>query len=184
MEQLFGTYERPFFDQARVMRLDPLTDADLIEYVGGRFEAGGRDAMPVMDAFLGLAKGHPQRAMLLAHHLWEQTPRDEAASPERWQFALEAVFSDYAEALQATWDALETKEQAVSAALALGAEPLFSERTLGRFNLSKGGAQHARDALARSGQLHKVGDRWQLVDPLLGEWIVGLETGVGSGAGR
>jgi uncharacterized protein len=184
MEQLFGTYERPFFDQARVMRLDPLADADLIEYVGGRFEAGGRDAMPVMDAFLDLAKGHPQRAMLLAHQLWEQTPRGEVATPERWQQTLEAVFSDYAEALQATWDALETKEQAVLAALALGAEPLFSERTLERFNLSKGGAQHARDALARSGQLHNVGDRWQLVDPLLAEWIVRLDMGSASGEAR
>ncbi len=184
MEQLFGTYERPFFDQARVMRLEPLADADLIEYVGGRFEAGGRDAMPVMDAFLDLAKGHPQRAMLLAHQLWEQTPKGEVATPERWQETLEAVFSDYAEALQATWDGLETKEQAVLAALAQGADPLFSERTLERFNLSKGGAQHARDALARSGQLHNVGDRWQLVDPLLAEWIVRLEMGSDSGEVR
>lgn len=180
MQQLFGTYERPFFDQARVMRLDPLADADLIEYVGERFEAGGRDVMPVMDAFLDTAKGHPQRAMLLAHQLWDQTPRGEVATPQRWQLALDAVFSDYAEALQATWDALETKEQAVMAALALGADPLFAERTLGRFNLSKGGAQHARDALVRSGQLHKVGDRWHLVDPLLAEWIVRLAGGEAS----
>jgi hypothetical protein len=177
MQQLFGTYDRPFFDQARVMRLNPLADSDLIEYVGARFEAGGRDVMPVMDAFLDLVKGHPQRAMLLAHQLWEQTPRGQAATPERWQVTLEAVFSDYAEALQATWDARETKEQAVLAALALGREPLFSERTLERFNLSKGGAQHARDALARSGQLQKAGERWQLVDPLLAEWIVRLESG-------
>jgi AAA+ ATPase superfamily predicted ATPase len=175
MEQLFGAYERPFFGQARVMRLDPLTDSDLVEYVGERFERGERDAMPVMSAFLDLAKGHPQRAMLLAHQLWDQTPRGEVATPERWQQALAAVFSEYAEALQAAWDSLEAKEQAVLAALALGQEPLFSERTLSRFNLSKGGAQHARDALARSGQLHKVGDRWQLVDPLLAEWIVRLE---------
>lgn len=180
MQQLFGTYERPFFDQARVIRLDPLTDADLIEYVGARFEAGGRDAMPVMDAFLDLAKGHPQRAMLLAHQLWDQTPRGQAATPERWQLTLDAVFSDYAEALQATWDAMETKEQAVLAALALGREALFSERTLERFNLSKGGAQHARDALARAGQLHRVGERWQLVDPLLAEWISRLESGGGA----
>lgn len=175
MEHLFGAYERPFFGQARVMRLEPLNDSDLVEYIGGRFEAGERDAMPVMSALLELAKGHPQRAMLLAHELWEQTPRGDAATPERWEQALAAVFSEYAEALQATWDALEKKEQAVLAALALGRGPLFGEATLRRFNLSKGGAQHARDALARSGHLHRVGDRWQLVDPLLAEWIVRLE---------
>jgi uncharacterized protein len=178
MEQLFGTYERPFFGQARVMKLEPLEDSDLVEYIGARFEAGGRDAMPVIGALLALAKGHPQRAMLLAHQLWDQTPRGETATPERWQHALIAVFSEYAEALQAAWDSLETKEQAVLAAIALGRDSLFAERTLERFNLSKGGAQHARDALTRAGQLHKVADRWQLVDPLLAEWIVRLESGV------
>lgn len=175
MEQLFGVYERPFFGQARVMQLEPLADADLVEYIGGRFEAGKRDVAPVLDPLLDLAKGHPQRAMLLAHYLWDQTPREEAATPERWQAALAAVFSDHDEALRATWDALETKEKAVLAAIAVGQYSLFSERTLTRFNLSKGGVQHARDALARSGHLHRVGEQWEVVDPLLAEWIVRLE---------
>jgi AAA+ ATPase superfamily predicted ATPase len=177
MEQLFGAYERPFFGQARVMRLGPLAGADLVEYIGERFEAGERDVTPVLHPFLDLVRGH--RAMLLAHYLWEQTPRGEPATPERWQVTLRTVFSEYGEALQATWDALETKEKAVLAALALGEESLFSDRTLSRFNLSKGGVQHARDALTRSGHIHRVGDRWDLVDPLLAEWIVRLERGIG-----
>lgn len=177
MEHLFGAYERPFFGQARVMRLGPLEGADLIEYIGERFEAGKRDAMPVMEPLIDLADGHPQRAMLLAHALWEQTPRGEPATPERWQAVLETVFSDNAEGLEATWGALEKKEQAVLGAIALDQGPLFGEATLRRFNLSKGGAQHARDSLSRAGYLHKVGDRWRLVDPLLSEWIVRLEEG-------
>lgn len=179
MEHLFGAHERPFFGQAGVMRLGPLEDSDLTEYIGKRFEAAEREAMPAISALLGLANGHPQRAMLLAHALWERTPRGDVATPERWREAMEGVFSDHAEALQATWGALEKKEQAVMAALALGLGPLFGEATLERFNLSKGGAQHARDSLARAGHLHQVGDRWQLVDPLLAEWIVRLEEGDG-----
>lgn len=176
MEQLFGVYERPFFGQARALRLEPLEDADLVDYIGERFEAGRRDVTPALAPLLDLVKGHPQRAMLMAHQLWDQTPRGEAATPERWQLALEAVLSEYEEALQATWDSLETKEQAVLAALASGSGPLFAAATQERFNLSKGGTQHARDALARSGHLHRVlGERWQLVDPLLAEWIVRLE---------
>lgn len=175
MEQLFGAYERPFFGQARVMHLEPLSDADLVEYIGGRFEAGQRDAAPALDNLLDLVKGHPQRAMLLAHYLWDETPRGQVATPERWQATLAAVFADHDEALRATWDALETKEKAVLAAIAAGRDSLFSERTLTRFNLSKGGVQHARDALARTGHLHRMGEKWELVDPLLAEWIVRLE---------
>lgn len=181
MEQLFGAYERPFFGQARVMKLGPLEDADLIEYIGERFEAGERDVAPVIHALLDLVKGHPQRAMLLAHYLWEKTPRGEAATPERWQATLDTLFSEYGEALQATWDALETKEKAVLAALAIGRDSLFSDRTLNRFNLSKGGVQHARDALTKRGHLHRVGEGWDLVDPLLTEWIVRLENGMERG---
>lgn len=175
MHQLFGLHERPFFGQARVFRLGPLSDGDLIEYVGTRFEETGREAMPALSALLDRAKGHPQRAMLLAHHLWERTPRGGDATPEVWSETIDSVFGEHGEALEAVWDAMGSNEQAVSAALAFGGESLFNQRTLSRFNLSKGAAQHARDKLAQMGHLHQIDGQWQLVDPLLAEWIVRLE---------
>ncbi len=183
MEQLFGARERPFFGQARALHLDPLSDPDLADCIGGRFERGGRDVSPSLPALLALAQGHPQRAMLFAHHLWEQTPQGEQATPERWQLAVEAVFTEHGEALQATWDALEAKERAVLAAYALSDDSLFARRTLERFNLSKGGAQHARDTLLHSGHLRSVGGAIHLVDPLLGEWIARLAPSRGRGDG-
>jgi len=171
MEQLFGTRERPFFGQARALYLEPLPDPDLADYIGARFEAGQRDVTAVLGALLDLVAGHPQRAMLLAHHLWEQTPRGEAATAEAWQRAQEEMFTEHGEALQAMWDALEVKEQAVLSALTLSTDSLFNQRTLARFNLSKGGAGHARDTLVHAGHLHSIGSDLQLVDPLMGEWI-------------
>lgn len=179
MHELFGREERPFFGQARVFHLDPLDPADLVEHIGRHFEATERDATPVLGPLVELSRGHPQRAMLLAHHLWEWTPRGEEATPERWQQALDAALSEQAEALEATWDALSGSERSVTAALELSPDSLFADRTLARFNLTKGGAQHGRDKLAQMGALQKVGERWQLVDPLLGEWIGRLERRVG-----
>jgi uncharacterized protein len=184
MEELFGRRERPFFDQARVFRLDPLADADLIEHIGTRFEESHRDATPALEALVNAAEGHPQRAMLLAHYLWEQTPPGERATPERWQAAVESVFAEHGEALEATWDGLGPNEQAVLAAFALGGESLFNERTLARFNLSKGGAQHSRDKLARVGHLHRVNGEWRPVDPLLTQWIGRLEQRADQGRRR
>lgn len=175
MEQLFGERERPFFGQARNLRLDPLPNVDLAEYIGARFEESNRDAAPALEALLAMARGHPQRAMLLAHHLWEHTPRDKEATPERWQDAVESVFDEHGEALGATWDALGNREKGVLAALAVGPDSLFGKETLDRFNLSKGGAQHAREKLAHMGHLQRVDHEWQIVDPLLAEWIVRLE---------
>jgi len=184
MHQLFGLHERPFFGQARVFRLAPLADADLIEYVGRRFEETGREAMPALLALLEMAKGHPQRAMLLAHHLWEQTPRGGEATAEIWAEALDRVFEEHSEALEAAWDAMGANEQGVMAALSLSSESLFNQRTLGRFNLSKGAAQHARDKLAQMGHLHQLDGEWQLVDPLLAAWIARLEGRRGRGGQR
>src|SRR3954447_16258453 len=184
MHQLFGLHERPFFGQARVFRLAPLADADLIEYVGRRFEETGREAMPALLALLEMAKGHPQRAMLLAHHLWEQTPRGGEATAEIWAEVLDLVFEEHSEALEAAWDAMGGNEQGVMAALSLSSESLFNQRTLGRFNLSKGAAQHARDKLAQMGHLHQLDREWQLVDPLLAAWIARLEGRSGRGGVR
>jgi hypothetical protein len=175
MQQLFGAHERPFFGQARPLELVPLADGEIAEYVGQRFEATGRQVGTALEPLLDLAAGHPQRAMLLAHHLWEQTPSRREADPESWLAALEVVFAEQDEALRATWDSLEIKEQAVFAALATGDAGLFSERTLRRFNLSKGGAQHAREALAHSGHIHRIDGTWRPVDPLLARWVADFQ---------
>ena len=174
MAQLFGAHERPFFGQARSLRLDPLRDSDVIEHVGERFAATGREVGQPIEPLLDLAGGHPQRAMLLAHHLWEQTPDRGTAKAEHWQAALRAAFAEQDDALRATWDSLEVKERAVFTALAMG-EPVFGARTLERFNLSKGGAQHARAALAHTGHIQRMGDEWRPVDPLLARWVVDFQ---------
>lgn len=171
MEQLFGSRERPFYGQARPLELEPLPDAEIADYIGARFESTRRDVGLALDPLLDLAAGHPQRSMLLAHHLWERTPIGEAADAERWQQALATVFAEYDEALRATWDSLETKEQAVYAALATASAGLFSSATLTRFNLSKSSARYAREALVRDGQVRKVENDWFPVDPLLARWI-------------
>jgi uncharacterized protein len=178
MTQLFGAHERPFFGQARSLRLDPLADADIVEDVGARFEATGKEVGKAIEPLLGLAAGHPQRAMLLAHHLWERVPAGAEGDAEHWQAALRDAFSEQDDALRATWDSLEVKEQAVYRALASG-EPVFGARTLERFNLSKGGAQHARQALEHAGHVQKLEDGWRPVDPLLARWAVDFQHNVG-----
>jgi hypothetical protein len=174
MARLFGAHERPFFGQARSLRLDPLADADIVEHVGERFAATGREVGQTIEPLLDLASGHPQRAMLLAHHLWEQTPARGTAGAEHWQAAIRETFAEQDDALRATWDSLEVKERAVFTALATG-EPVFGARTLERFNVSKGGAQHAREALAHAGHLQRSGDVWRPVDPLLARWVIDFQ---------
>jgi hypothetical protein len=171
MLALFSDRERPLFGQARPIQLTPLDDSSLGDYIGTRFEQTGRNAGEALDSLLTLVRGHPQRAMLVAHHLWETTPRGETADLDTFATALDAVDRELREAFERTWERLRTNEARVLAALAASEESLFSQRTLGRFGLSKSGAEQGRDKLIEYGEVQRLDDgRLVIVDPLLERW--------------
>ena len=172
MRQLFAQQERPFYGQARPLQLAPLPDADIADYVGTRFGQNGRDPGDALEPLLDAAAGHPQRAMLLAYHLWAATPPGTRADADSWADALEATFAELEESFVATWAGLEPKQRAVLAAVAASSRTLYDRSTLARFNLTKASAQAARDRLLEIGEhLDLAGGRPHLVDPLLAAWI-------------
>ncbi|MGZ6707222.1 MAG: hypothetical protein ACXVFN_09780 [Solirubrobacteraceae bacterium] len=173
LEQLFGDRRRPLFDQARPVALGPLGDADLADAIAARFEASGRDAGEALDALLDLARGHPQRAMLLAHHVWEHTPRGAAADADAFAEALTAVDRELKERFEQTWQALgrAPNQRRVLLALALSDASLYSRRTLEAFGLDKGGAESGLRGLIAIGEVRPAGDGPpRIVDPLLERW--------------
>ena len=174
MRQLFAVRERPFYGQARPLHLEPLRDEDIGDYVARRFEESGRDPGGALEPLLDAAAGHPQRAMLLAHRLWEVTERGRPADEDTWAEALAATFAELGESFVATWDGLEAKQRAVLAAVAASPRTLYDQSTLARFNLTKASAQTARDRLLEVGEhLDRRGDQPRLVDPLFAAWIRG-----------
>jgi uncharacterized protein len=178
LAELFGARERPLYGQAREIALGPLEDAPLARYIDARFRLTGRDAGAVMEDLLELVRGHPQRAMLMAHHLWEATRPGEATGPEQWERALQAALSELQETFERYWERLSANERRVLAAVAWtgrwgAGDSLYSNRTLGRFRLSKGTARDVSRELLRSGDLARGngGGSLTLVDPLLEAWI-------------
>jgi uncharacterized protein len=176
MAELFGTRERPLYGQARPVRLPPLADAPLAEYVGRRFEETERDVGVALEPLLEIVRGHPQRAMLVAHHLWAQTARGETADGETLDRAMRAVFAELQEAFERAWEGFSTNERRVLTAVAwIGpwgqGDSLYSASTLSRFKLTKGTARDVRRALLRRGDLEEADGSVRLVDPLLEAWI-------------
>lgn len=173
---LFSDRDRPLYGQSREIRLAPLADGDLAEYIESRFEAADRTAGPVMGSLLDIVRGHPQRAMLLAHHLWERT--SSAADPtQAWADALEAALLELQEAFERYWQQLSANERRVLAAVAWTGKwgqggSLLSNDTLTRFEVSKSSARTVSERLVREGDLVRTSDgRPHLVDPLLEVWI-------------
>lgn len=173
LDALFGDRARPLFGQARPIALGPLRDEDLIEFIGERFERAARDPGEALDALLDVVRGHPQRAMLCAHHLFEQTPRGTTADLETFDALLVALDRETKEAFEKLWDDLAEKpnQRKLLAALANSPETLYNRRTLDAYGLEKGSAEAAVSALIGRGEVQRVDAGFLIVDPLLERWL-------------
>src|SRR3954463_8348688 len=79
VRQLFEDRDGPLYGQAVPMRLERLADAAISAYIAGRFRESGRSVGDALNPLVAAAQGHPQRAMLLAHRLWQEVEADGAA---------------------------------------------------------------------------------------------------------
>ncbi len=173
LEELFGDRRRPLYDQARSVMLEPLGALAVAEYVEERFVQTSRSAARPLDALIELADGHPQRVMMLAHHLWEHTPAGEHATEDAWESAVAAVFSELQEQYERSWSAYpKHADRAVLATIAAGRSRLLAAATLRELDISKTTVVHARDRLLHTGDLQRDGQGGvSLVDPLYATWI-------------
>jgi hypothetical protein len=184
MRKLFSDRERPLYGQAEPLELGPLPADEVLVELAERFDALGEDPQGALTPLAGVAAGHPQRTMLLAHLLHrELTAREagtttlpEGAEVEHIALAdavVRRALSMTHEAHQAVWDQMSGGKKAVLAALADGDSPTGTT-TARRFETSRATLQSALRDLAREGQ-HVTRDveagPWRYVDPLLELWV-------------
>jgi hypothetical protein len=176
MAQLFTSRQRPLYGQAEPEELGPLPDAAVGAYVAERFAAGDRGADEVLPALLDTARGHPQRLMLLAHHLFDAVEPGRSADAGDWQRALERAMDRLDGELRAFWGATNVNEQRVLRAIVEFGSP-YTTAGLAAYGLTKSTASDAVARLRARGEL--VQREFRLVDPLLERWLRdGLVEGV------
>lgn len=171
MERLFDDPSRPLLDQALPIELGPLPDGAVYEAVAGRFAKTRRDPGDALGLLVDFSRGHPQRTMLLAHHLWELTPRGSVADEAAWFDALDRALRDSRAALAARFEALPVNEQRVALALATGPGSVYEEATYGPVGLKRGSIRTALDGLEGRGEVIRTPLGPVLTDPLLEHWL-------------
>ncbi len=173
MDALFGDRRRPLFEQARAVRIGPLAPADIAEYVEARFSAAHRACEAhVPDALGTLACGHPQRAMMIAHFLWEQ-PAAGAIGEAELHTAHAAALTEASDGLQRTWDSLSANQRKLVRVLAAGQPHPLRASALAQAEIPKSSMVDARDQLAAQGDLFvHAGGRVELTDPFLAAWTL------------
>jgi hypothetical protein len=176
MRALFGDRQRPLFEQARAVDLGPLPAAELADWIEQRLEGAGRPELGEhVDGLVAVSEGHPQRAMLLAHLLFEQ-PDD----PDALDATVAAALHEASDALEQTWRGLTSPQRRLLGAVAAGHARPLAAGALAYTGHGKSTQQKVRDQLVADGHLHRGTDgAVAFVDPLLPRW---LRRGPGGGA--
>lgn len=171
MRALFTDRAQPFFAQADLLEIGPLSREAVREVVERGFASTGRDVGPVLSHLVAMAAGHPQRAMQLADALWWATEPDGTADEVAWEAALASVRSSVDAGSDRLFDLLPIGHQKALRVVASGGSVYGAAAEV--LDLPGGTARGAVKALLGSGYLvqdHDAG-RLQIVDPMLADWI-------------
>jgi hypothetical protein len=177
MRELFTSKRRAFYAQARAIDLGPLAADDVAEFIDSRFRSTGKGVGAALEPLLMFTEGHAQRAMLLAHFVWEATPARGEASELTWAEALSRVMAvEAADELRAAWSSMNAGERRALLAIATGQAP-YARSTQRMVGGSRGGGmEHAIASLLGGGELVEDPSSptgYRVVDPLLAHWVRG-----------
>jgi uncharacterized protein len=168
LRALFEDRRRPLFGQAREVALSPIGAEAIADWIAERFRAGRRTIpRESATALAAGAAGHPQRAAMVAHFLWERPRLDEASVRGAEDEALRAASGE----LEQMWSGLTRAQRQVLGAVAEGRRQLLSKSSLAEMGIGKSTAQQARDTLEAEGHLRREGGELALTDPFVGRWL-------------
>ena len=173
MEQLFADPKRPLLDQAIPRNLAPLPLDAVGDYVTKRFARTARDVGSALTPLLEFTRGHPQRSMMLAHYLWQRTPRGATADEGVWVDSLDQAVTDSTPLMRAIWRTLTLNERRVARAITLTTTPLYSAETAAAVGIKRTSIRSALESLINQADVISDGDRQRLTDPMFEAWVAG-----------
>ena len=177
MQQLFERKDRPLYGSAVPMRLGRLDHQQIAVYASDRFTATGRATGEALGPLLDCAQGHPQRAMLLAHRLWEETPNNQAADLDSWRRAHAAALAELEPEFDAQWRGFDSSEQKTMRAVIAGEGSPYRHHVLRRLDLTKDMVRKALPRLSATAEIETIDGKHHVVDPLFAQWIERVNEG-------
>lgn len=168
MRALFTDQAEPFFAQADLVEIGPLADDAVAAVVEDGFAGTGRAAGGVVPDLVHFVDGHPQRAMQMADALWRRTDEGATATAETWEAALADVRASVDAGSERLFALLPSGQQRTLRVVANGGSVFGTAADV--VDLAPGTAQAAVESLVGNGYLAR-GDRLQVVDPLLADWL-------------
>ncbi|HZX56075.1 MAG TPA: hypothetical protein VFE86_15415 [Ilumatobacteraceae bacterium] len=166
MRMLFTGTDQPFYAQADLVDVPPLSLSALVEIIDSGFN--GSPPRGLAGQIHSFARGHPQRSMQLADAAWIAL-HDGIDVTSVWAIAFERCRAATADSHETRFSGLTPADQAVMRLVATDGALFGRDAEL--LSLSRSSAQHSRRHLLEQGQIVVVDDRLEVVDPLYADWI-------------
>jgi len=167
----FEDRARPFYGQVQTFVLSRLDEAALREYLLDNFALSRRDISAVLPDIIAAGECHPQRAMLLAHLLFQQVGPGQTATTENLRTALDAAMDLMDPEARSVLSGLDFGSRKTLRAIAEYGTPM-SVRAGRTLDLPKTTAADAASRLVKLGIVERPSSGgWRLVDPLLARWL-------------
>ena len=177
MQALFADRRRPLFAQAREVQLDPIRPEALRPWLETRFNERPRLSVNALrpdalaEAVVARTGGHPQRAMMLAHFIWQRMP---AHDPNVVDIALGEALGEASGEIEQLWRGLDPGQRRALATAAAGYPHLLGRDALALSGNAKSTMQAARKALLLEGILRDRGSEGiEVTDPFVPLWLEG-----------
>lgn len=169
MRAMFTDVARPFFGQADLVEIGPLSPAAVHELVEHGFASTDRDPGRLANHVVEFAGGHPQRTMQLADAAWRRSVPGQPYDDAIWADTVADVRSQSDLTHEAMYSRSPSSDQKALRLIANG-QPLFGSAA-GLVDLSPGSGQTSRDRLVDVGEIVRAGSSWRMVDPVYADWI-------------
>jgi hypothetical protein len=109
--------------------------------------------------------------MLLAHRLWREVRKGEAATLDHWRSARAAALAELDPEFDAQWRGFDTSEQKTMRAVIAGEGSPYRADVRRRLELTKDMVRKAIPRLRATAEIELVDGKPVVVDPLFAEWI-------------
>lgn len=169
MRAMFTDVARPFYGQAELVDIGPLTPRALRRIVDTGFRSTDRDPGNLASSLVEFTGGHPQRSMQLADAAWRHAAPDEPFRDDLWGLALDHVRRQTDLANETLFAHSQSNDQKLLRLVSNG-EPIFGAAAA-VIGLTAGSGQSSRDRLVDQGEIMRAGSTWRVVDPVYADWI-------------
>lgn len=173
MRRLFSDEQEPFWRSAKQIELGVIPPDLFAPFLVERFAGTARE-LPgaVADALLDVTHGHPYATQELAYFLWQEVPRDGAATAERLDTALEKVLRSEHAHFSLLWERAPRAQRQVLQALAAEPGRVTADAYRSRHRLpAASSVQRATETLERDEVVLRDEHGVHICEPFLAQWL-------------